>query len=180
MTGTTERQQRFEHGRAVLDAIDGTAGADVIDALADISRAGHQVVAWPSAITPARPGLVTGSQTLGMLIALGGCEPQLDKHINASLNVSSLRSRSLGALHPPSADSPERHVHCEEGLRRARLLPVSSGGSTERAPESEQSQTTERWRRVDAAAAAVWLSDDPLCVECGAPGSTPRQPGYPG
>ena len=47
MTETTERQQRFEHGKDVLDAIDGTAGANVIDALSDISpELGHQVVAW--------------------------------------------------------------------------------------------------------------------------------------
>ncbi len=47
MTEQTERQQRFEQGMAVLDAVDGTAGANVIDALGDISpELGHQVVAW--------------------------------------------------------------------------------------------------------------------------------------
>lgn len=91
MTETTERQQRFEHGKDVLDAIDGTAGANVIDALSDISpELGHQVVAWGFGEMYSRPGLEPRDRqlvTLGMLTALGGCEPQLDVHINASLNV---------------------------------------------------------------------------------------------
>jgi 4-carboxymuconolactone decarboxylase len=91
MTETNERQQRFEHGKAVLDAIDGTAGANVIDALGDISpELGHQVVAWGFGEIYSRPGLEPRDRqlvTLGMLTALGGCEPQLDVHINAALNV---------------------------------------------------------------------------------------------
>lgn len=91
MTETTERQQRFAHGKAVLDAIDGAAGANVIDALSDISpELGHQVVAWGFGEIYSRPGLEPRDRqlvTLGILTALGGCEPQLDVHINASLNV---------------------------------------------------------------------------------------------
>ena len=91
MTETTERQQRFEHGKKVLDAIDGAAGASVIAALDDISpELGHQVVAWGFGEIYFRPGLEPRDRqlvTLGMLAALGGCEPQLDVHINAALNV---------------------------------------------------------------------------------------------
>ena len=91
MTGQTERQQRFEQGKAVLDAVDGTAGANVIDALGDISpELGHQVVAWGFGEIYSRPELEPRDRqlvTLGMLTALGGCEPQLDVHINAALNV---------------------------------------------------------------------------------------------
>lgn len=91
MTETTERQQRFEHGKKVLDAIDGAAGASVIAALDDISpELGHQVVAWGFGEIYSRPGLEPRDRqlvTLGMLAALGGCEPQLDVHINAALNV---------------------------------------------------------------------------------------------
>jgi Carboxymuconolactone decarboxylase family len=87
MTEMTERQQRFEHGKAVLDAIDGPAGANVIDALGDISpELGHQVFAWGFGEIYSRPGLEPRDRqlvTLGMLTALGGCEPQLDVHINA-------------------------------------------------------------------------------------------------
>jgi 4-carboxymuconolactone decarboxylase len=91
MTRSTERQQRFERGKAVLDEIDGAAGAAVIDALSDISpELGHQVVAWGFGEIYSRPDLEPRDRqlmTLGMLTALGGCEPQLEVHINASLNV---------------------------------------------------------------------------------------------
>jgi 4-carboxymuconolactone decarboxylase len=87
----TTRTQRYEHGRTVLDAVDGAAGARVIDALEDISpELAHQVVAWGFGEIYSRPGLEPRDRqlvTLGMLTALGGCEPQLDVHINAALNV---------------------------------------------------------------------------------------------
>jgi 4-carboxymuconolactone decarboxylase len=85
------RQQRFDQGKDVLDRIDGEAGAKVIEALADIApELGHQVVAWGFGEIYARPGLEPRDRqlvTLGMLTALGGCEPQLDVHVNAALNV---------------------------------------------------------------------------------------------
>ncbi|WP_125099367.1 carboxymuconolactone decarboxylase family protein [Leucobacter chromiireducens] len=91
MADTPERQHRFEHGAQVLEAIDGSAGTQVIDALGDISpELAHQVVAWGFGEIYARPGLEPRDRqlvTLGMLTALGGCEAQLDVHINASLNV---------------------------------------------------------------------------------------------
>lgn len=102
MTETTERQQRFEHGKAVLDAIDGTAGANVINALGDISpELGHQVVAWGFGEIYSRPGLEPRDRqlvTLGMLTALGGCEPQLDVRINAALNVGLTPQQIIEAL----------------------------------------------------------------------------------
>ncbi|HEV7707602.1 MAG TPA: carboxymuconolactone decarboxylase family protein [Asanoa sp.] len=86
-----DRQERFDQGKEVLDRIDGEAGAKVIEALADIApELGHQVVAWGFGEIYARPGLEPRDRqlvTLGMLTALGGCEPQLDVHINAALNV---------------------------------------------------------------------------------------------
>lgn len=91
MTDMAERQERFAHGKTVLDAIDGEAGANVIDALGDIApELAHQVVAWGFGEIYSRPGLEPRDRqlvTLGMLTALGGCEPQLDVHINAALNV---------------------------------------------------------------------------------------------
>jgi 4-carboxymuconolactone decarboxylase len=81
MSESTTRQDRHNHGRAVLDAVDGAAGAKVIDALKDISpELGHQVVAWGFGEIYSRPGLEPRDRqlvTLGMLTALGGCEPQL-------------------------------------------------------------------------------------------------------
>lgn len=102
MTETTERQQRFEHGKTVLDAIDGEAGANVINALGDISpELAHQVVAWGFGEIYSRPGLEPRDRqlvTLGMLTALGGCEPQLDVHINAALNVGLTPQQVIEAL----------------------------------------------------------------------------------
>lgn len=91
MNETPERQERYDRGRSVLDAIDGAAGASVVDALADISpELGHQVVAWAFGEIYSRPALEPRDRqlvTLGMLTALGGCEAQLDVHIHAALNV---------------------------------------------------------------------------------------------
>jgi 4-carboxymuconolactone decarboxylase len=91
MNEATSRQKRYDHGRAVLDAVDGAAGASVIDSLKDISpELGHHVVSWGFGEIYSRPGLEPRDRqlvTLGMLTALGGCEPQLEVHINAALNV---------------------------------------------------------------------------------------------
>jgi 4-carboxymuconolactone decarboxylase len=102
MTEATERQQRFDYGKGVLEAIDGEAGTNVIDALEDISpELAHQVVAWGFGEIYSRPGLEPRDRqlvTLGMLTALGGCEPQLDVHINAALNVGLNPQQIIEAL----------------------------------------------------------------------------------
>lgn len=91
MKDPTTREQRRDYGRAILDAIDGEAGAKVIDSLESIApELGHQVLAWAFGEIYSRPGLAPRDRqlvTLGMLTALGGCGPQLDVHINAALNV---------------------------------------------------------------------------------------------
>ncbi|MEU1393975.1 MULTISPECIES: carboxymuconolactone decarboxylase family protein [unclassified Nonomuraea] len=87
----SNREQRYEHGLEVLRKIDGEAGQRVVDALADVSpELAHQVVAWAFGEIYDRPGLAPRDRqlvTLGALTALGGCEPQLDVHVNAALNV---------------------------------------------------------------------------------------------
>ncbi|MFD7865161.1 carboxymuconolactone decarboxylase family protein [Streptomyces sp. NPDC057682] len=96
------RQDRFDRGMKTLTAIDAEGGRRVVDALADISpELGHQVVSWAfgdiyerTALPPRDRQLVT----LGMLTALGGCEPQLDVHINASLNVGLTPEEIVEAL----------------------------------------------------------------------------------
>ena len=102
MTETAERQQRFQHGKGVLDAIDGEVGANVIESLADISpELAHQVVAWGFGEIYSRPALEPRDRqlvTLGMLTALGGCEPQLDVHVNAALNVGLTPQQIVEAL----------------------------------------------------------------------------------
>ncbi|GAA3154857.1 carboxymuconolactone decarboxylase family protein [Streptomyces echinatus] len=88
---STTRDERFTHGLEVLQRVDGEAGQRVLDSLADISpELGHQVVAWAFGEIYDRPGLAPRDRqlvTLGMLTALGGCEAQLDVHVNAALNV---------------------------------------------------------------------------------------------
>lgn len=82
---------RYARGARVLAEVDGEGGRRVVDALADIAPAlAHHVVAHGFGEVYARPGLTAAQRqlvTLGMLTALGGCEPQLEVHVNASLNV---------------------------------------------------------------------------------------------
>jgi 4-carboxymuconolactone decarboxylase len=84
------REQRIAYGRSVLDAVDGEAGHRVMAALADVSPVlGEQVLLGFGEVY-ARPQLSPRDRqlvTLGMLTALGGCEPQLEVHVNAALNV---------------------------------------------------------------------------------------------
>ncbi|MEU9283649.1 carboxymuconolactone decarboxylase family protein [Streptomyces sp. NPDC048275] len=91
MTDATTREDRFEHGLEVLRRVDGEAGQRVVDALSDVNpELGHQIVAWAFGDLYDRPGLAPRDRqlvTLGMLTALGGCEAQLDVHVNAALNV---------------------------------------------------------------------------------------------
>jgi 4-carboxymuconolactone decarboxylase len=96
------REESFERGMEALTSIDGAGGQKVIDSLADISpELGHQVVAWAFGEIYVRPGLAPRDRqlvTLGMLTALGGCEPQLDVHINAALNVGLTTDEIVEAL----------------------------------------------------------------------------------
>jgi 4-carboxymuconolactone decarboxylase len=93
---------RLERGRQMLDQVDGEGGRRVIDSLADISpELGRQVIAWGFGDIYSRPGLEPRDRqlvTLGMLTALGGCEPQLDVHINAALNVGLTPEQIVEAL----------------------------------------------------------------------------------
>ncbi|MGX1543648.1 carboxymuconolactone decarboxylase family protein [Streptomyces adustus] len=91
MNPNSTREERFAHGLEVLRSVDGEAGQRVVDALDDVSpELGHQVVSWAFGEIYDRPGLVPRDRqlvTLGALTALGGCEAQLDVHVNAALNV---------------------------------------------------------------------------------------------
>lgn len=91
MNSEQQREQRYERGLKTLQQIDGEAGQNVVDSLAGISpELAHQVVAWAFGEMYSRPSLAPRDRqlvTLGMLTALGGCEPQLEVHINAALNV---------------------------------------------------------------------------------------------
>jgi 4-carboxymuconolactone decarboxylase len=82
------RQDRFDHGMEVLSRVDGEVGQRVI-------------VAWAFGEIYDRPGLPPRDRqlvTLGMLTALGGCEAQLEVHINAALNVGLAPDEVVEAL----------------------------------------------------------------------------------
>lgn len=85
------REERYADGLDVFRQIDGDAGQRVVDSLADVSpELAHQIVAWGFGEIYSRPALPPRDRqlvTLGILTALGGCEPQLEVHINAALNV---------------------------------------------------------------------------------------------
>ena len=80
----------FERGMEVLASI-GQGGQELVESLADISPGlGDQIINWAFGEIYLRPGLERRERqfvTLGMLTALGGCEHELDIHINAALNI---------------------------------------------------------------------------------------------
>ncbi|MFF4117799.1 carboxymuconolactone decarboxylase family protein [Streptomyces sp. NPDC001714] len=102
MSESTTREERFAHGLEVLRKVDGDVGQRVIASLADVSpELGHQIVAWGFGEIYARPELLPRDRqlvTLGMLTALGGCEPQLEVHVNAALNVGLTPGEIVEAL----------------------------------------------------------------------------------
>ncbi|WP_030273680.1 carboxymuconolactone decarboxylase family protein [Streptomyces sp. NRRL B-24484] len=100
-TGRT-RRDRYEHGMEVLRQIDGEAGERVVNALADVSpEMAHQIAAWGFGEIYSRPALPPRDRqlvTLGMLTALGGCEPQVEVHVHAALNVGLTLEQIVEAL----------------------------------------------------------------------------------
>ncbi|MDE6979743.1 MAG: carboxymuconolactone decarboxylase family protein [Helicobacter sp.] len=82
---------RFDRGLAQLQAIDGEAGQKVIDSLANIAPdLGRFIIefAFGDIYTRGELNLQECELiTLSSLLTAGGCEPQLEVHINAALNV---------------------------------------------------------------------------------------------
>lgn len=82
---------RFERGQAMLAAVDGPAGLDVVTQLArsfpDFARL---IVEFPFGDVYARPGLALRERelaTVAALTALGNAQPQLRVHLHAALHV---------------------------------------------------------------------------------------------
>lgn len=84
-------ETRLERGRRALDAIDGKAGRNVIDALADIAPDfATYLFEFPFGDIYSRPGLSLRDReiaTIAALSAMGTAQPQLKVHIEAGLNV---------------------------------------------------------------------------------------------
>ncbi|WP_420036596.1 carboxymuconolactone decarboxylase family protein [Streptomyces sp. cg28] len=84
-------QARFDRGLETLNRINSDAVPLVLDSLADVSpELARQIVSWGFGEIYSRPALPPRDRqllTLGILTALGGCEPQLEVHLNTALNV---------------------------------------------------------------------------------------------
>ncbi len=82
---------RFEAGIKNLAEIDGKGGEQVIHSLEDIAPdLGKYIVEFAFGDIYARNGLTVKERemiTISSLLTAGGCEPQLEVHINGALNV---------------------------------------------------------------------------------------------
>ena len=84
-------EERYERGWEKLMTIDGEGGQRVIESLADIAPdLGKYVIEFAFGDIYSREGLDFKQRqlvTLASLTTQGGCEPQLQVHLHASLNV---------------------------------------------------------------------------------------------
>lgn len=82
---------RYENGMEQLKKIDGIGGENVIKSLEDISPdLGRFIVEFAFGDVYTRKELDLQEReliTITSLLTAGGCEPQLEVHINGSLNV---------------------------------------------------------------------------------------------
>ena len=82
---------RFTQGMEQLQMIDGKGGENIIKSLEDIAPdLGKFIVEFAFGDIYTRKGLSTKERemiTLSSLLTAGGCEPQLEVHINGALNV---------------------------------------------------------------------------------------------
>ena len=83
--------ERYERGWETLTRVNGGSAARVIDGLRDVAPdLGRQVVEFAYGDSYSRPNLRPEQRqlvTIGMLTAMGGCEPQLEVHLHVALNV---------------------------------------------------------------------------------------------
>lgn len=82
---------RFQQGIERLNEVDGKAGESVIASLNEIAPdLGRYIVEFAFGDIYCREGLSLREReliTIASLLTAGGCEPQLEVHINGSLNV---------------------------------------------------------------------------------------------
>ncbi|MDO5630494.1 MAG: carboxymuconolactone decarboxylase family protein [Paracoccus sp. (in: a-proteobacteria)] len=101
MTPKTD-ETRNERGRRLLAQIDGAAGQQVIDNLADIAPDFAELLfEFPFGDIYARPGLALRDReiaTIAALAAMGNARPQLEVHIQAGLNVGLTREEITEVL----------------------------------------------------------------------------------
>lgn len=91
-----QEESRFERGARALSEIDGEAGENVVNALADIAPDFAQyLIEFPFGDIYCRPELGLREReiaTIAALTAMGNAAPQLKVHIEAGLNVGLTRT----------------------------------------------------------------------------------------
>lgn len=103
---TTSAQQsaegRYERGLRALTDIDGHAGQNVVDSLADIAPDfARYLIEFPFGDIYSREGLDLRSReiaTIAALTAMGNAAPQLKVHIEAGLNVGLSREEIVETI----------------------------------------------------------------------------------
>lgn len=78
---------RYTEGRELVAAVNGTTGEAIVDGLGDLGR---YIVEFAYGDVYSRPGLSLRDRaliTVGVLTALGNCEPQLDVHLRSAVRV---------------------------------------------------------------------------------------------
>lgn len=84
-------QTRFELGLERLKEVDGVGGETVVKSLEEVAPdLGRYIVEFAFGDIYSRSGLSMKKRemiTLASLLTAGGCEPQLEVHINGALNV---------------------------------------------------------------------------------------------
>ena len=99
---TQQTESRYDRGAKALAQIDGEAGQNVIDSLADIAPDfARYVLEFSFGDIYSRPGLDLRSReiaTIAALTAMGTARPQLKVHIGAGLNVGLSREEIVETI----------------------------------------------------------------------------------
>ena len=95
-------KERYERGWDKLKEIDGKAGENVIESLKEIAPdLGKYVIEFAFGDIYSRDTLSLKQRqlvTIASLTTQGGCEPQLEVHINAALNVGLTQNEIVEAI----------------------------------------------------------------------------------
>lgn len=101
-TTTAGNQARFEAGLEVMQTVRGDAAAKWVESMQEIAPdLAHHVAAYGFGDIYARPGLEPQQRqlvTIGALMAMGGCEHQLQMHIEGALNVGVTTTEIVEAI----------------------------------------------------------------------------------
>lgn len=93
------KKTRFELGTEQLKQIDGVGGENVIKSLEDIAPdIGKYIIEFAFGDIYTRKELTLQERemiTIASLLTTGGCEPQLEVHINGALNVGVLPEKVI-------------------------------------------------------------------------------------